>query len=107
MKLKVAPRKLKKNCIYCNCSFKKGDPYWKWRQVYKDDYIGNGKLLSWTENVCHRCKYKEEDRERRSRNLQERCQHPEHMIEIQYSYIPGEAVMHPDHYECRICRKWV
>lgn len=105
MQLRFASRRIKEPCICCGKSFKKGDPYWRHRQVWTDDY--DGKISGFTHHICPRCKYQEEDRERRSRNLQERCRHPEHMVEMQYSYIPGEAVMQPDHYACRICNKVV
>jgi len=101
MKRKVSSRKLKRLCIYCNCNFKKGDVYYKKREVgFEFDSMFSFEYL-----VCAKCKYKKEQRMSRFHNFTDKCHHP--ITEEVFSYIPGESVMQPDHTECKICGKWV
>ncbi|WP_051289779.1 hypothetical protein [Paenibacillus massiliensis] len=99
---KTATRKIANNCIYCDKCICKGDVYYH-EKIY--DLDEDGKLWTWTMNVCPRCRYEHEDRARRKVGLQEHCNHPSKMIETKYSYIPGEAVMQPDHDLCTVCGK--
>ncbi|MTI83473.1 MAG: hypothetical protein FH756_06095 [Firmicutes bacterium] len=98
MKRLIAKRKLKRKCDYCNRSFKKGDVYYKERTVIVWDEITGVDVY-----ICPRCKYEEERREKRFARFKESCKHPEEFREMQYSYIPGEAVKEPSHEGCRLC----
>ncbi|WP_103110727.1 hypothetical protein [Brevibacillus reuszeri] len=101
MKRKVAIRRLKRICDNCFCSFQKGDVYYQKRTVVEED----GELFTFEKTRCARCKYKLEQRAARFEAFKMRCHHP--IKEEIWSYIPGEAVMQPDHEECRVCGQLV
>jgi len=50
---------------------------------------------------CSRCKYKSDQHNKRLAAFKPHCHHPARVD--QYSYIPGECVMQPDHIECLVC----
>lgn len=102
MKRKVASRKLKRKCFSCGCNFKKGDVYYIERIVYTDF----GEIVGADEyTYCAKCKYKIEEHNRRFERFKPHCKHP--IINEVWDYIPGEAVMQPDHNECLICGAWL
>lgn len=101
MKRLTAFRKLKRPCICCNRTFKKGEIYYLKRTVFEEDreVFANECL------ICPKCKYKQEQQVIRFKIFKPKCQH-----KIRYdvwSYIPGEAVMEPNHTECLVCGKWL
>lgn len=102
IKKKIAKRKLKRKCIECEQGFIKGNIYYKERFVY-DDPLGG--LCAFEYLWCPRCKLKKESQEMRFERFKSNCHHP--IVDTQYSYISGEAIMQPDHNECRLCGKWV
>jgi hypothetical protein len=97
MKRLIASRKLQRKCIHCKCSFKNGDIYYKERTVYADgvDVFANEHLY------CPKCLYKEKCQRERLERFKLNCTHP--ITDEIWDYIPGEAVMQPDHTECRLC----
>lgn len=98
----VAIRKLKRKCVGCEQGFEKGRVYYKKREVYDDPFGG---LCTFEYLWCSKCKFKKENQKIRFEKFKPNCHHP--IVSLEYSYIPGEAVMEPDHNECRICRKWI
>lgn len=103
MKRLIAPRRLQKKCIHCQCSFTKGDIYYKTRNVFEED----GQICGSEYLECARCVYVQTERRERFNAFVEACKHPERFREMIWTYIPGEAVKEPDHAECRLCSKWV
>lgn len=101
MKRLIAKRRLARKCIFCNSPILKGSVYYKERTVFHDDYD----LIAYDTIQCCRCKYEQEEHERRYKLFQESCEHKEEFIVLQWDYIPGEAVMHPDYYQCTLCKK--
>lgn len=100
----IASRKLKRRCDCCNCTFAKGDIYYHERKVFVDD----GEVFAHNITQCPRCKYKNEDHMLRyGQFITIGCKHPEKFVEMQYRYIPGEAVMEPSHEECMLCHSIV
>lgn len=65
MKRKVASRKLKRTCVYCNKNFVKGDVYYLKRIVIKF----YGKLAADEYLSCSRCKYENERKGARSHSI--------------------------------------
>ena len=62
MKRLVASRKLQRNCLYCNKSFKKGDVYYKHRVVTDETYFASKINLFTSEHlICARCEYKKKN----------------------------------------------
>lgn len=108
MKRKIASRKLKRTCIQCNCSFKKGDFYYVDRHFYEDiDHYGDVEIIAFDNVYCSRCNHKNEKHILRFNSFihSEKCHHP--IKEEIWTPIPGEAVMQPDHTECRICGEYL
>lgn len=102
MKRKIASRKLKRECDLCTKSFKKGEVYYRDRNVF--EFMGE--VMAFEYRICPKCKYKEEDRNRRWEKHKEKCEHP--IIDTIWTVIPGEDVVkEPDHDECMICGQWV
>lgn len=101
MKRHIAPRKIKNCCLTCSKPILKGHVYYTKREVYEFNY----EIFGFTRLFCARCAYKESDRNKRFERFKPNCHHP--IVEEIWSYIPGEAVMQPDHDECRICNKMV
>ena len=54
---------------------------------------------------CPKCKYKLEQHNKRYKEFQKHCKHPEQFIETEWCYIRGECVMEPDYDYCRLCEK--
>jgi hypothetical protein len=106
MKIKIASRKLKRTCCSCCCSFKKGDTYYINRVVYADYESHKGlDVITHEYLMCPKCKYKQEQHKTRFEQFKTKCHHP--ITDEKWSYIPGEAVMQPDHDECLICGAWI
>lgn len=103
MKRLIASRQLQRKCIHCNCSFKKGDVLYKTRNVVSED----GDTFAQEYIECPKCLYKATERKKRFAAFVDRCTHPDGFVELVWSYIPGEAVMQPDHDVCRLCKKWL
>lgn len=102
MKRLIASRKLQRPCIHCNCGIHKGNVYYQIRTVtYDEDEVFAQEYIE-----CARCKYKMAESKRRFELFVEKCPHPDGFVELVWSYIPGEAVMQPDHDVCRLCKKW-
>lgn len=99
MKLLVAKRKLKNRCIFCNKEILKGQSYYRKRIVIETE----DSIYGYTTYICPKCKWKNESAQGRFEKFKSRCKHPERFVEEIWSYIPGEAVMQPDHLECRLC----
>jgi hypothetical protein len=97
----IASRKLQRKCSHCECSFVKGDIYYRERTVEADG------VDVWSrENLkCPKCKYRSEQSQKRFEAFKAVCTHP--IIDEIWDYIPGEAVIQPDHSECRICNIWI
>ena len=100
MKRLIAKRKLKRCCQECEIHFKKGDVYYKVREVYKDINICAYEFL-----LCPKCKYKLEQHNKRYKEFKKHCEHPGKFIETEWCYIPGECVKEPDYDYCRLCGK--
>ncbi|MEK5070526.1 hypothetical protein [Sporosarcina sp. FSL K6-1508] len=100
MKRKIASRKLKRTCIYCNKSFARGEVYYLKRLVFKfmgelaaDEYIS-----------CSRCKYENERKGERHKRFVEsgKCHHP--ITDTVWTTMAGEDyVKEPSHTECCVC----
>lgn len=98
MKRKIASRKLKRTCAFCNKNFKKGEVYYLHRNVIAiDEFIEAYEYLE-----CPKCRYKSKERARRFKEFKKTCEHP--ISDTVWSLIPGEDVaMEPDYEECLIC----
>lgn len=105
MKRLVAKRKLQRKCIYCNAEFKKGNVYYKQRNVYTDWTAAGDIVIAWEYLVCPKCKWKEENSNKRFEGFKKICTHPYEFEETQYGYIPGEYVMEPKYTYCGLCGK--
>lgn len=73
--------------------------------LYQCEYCGR-RLLSKAGAKLHEdsyCKSEESPRIKNMRDTQDACEHEN--CEMEYSYIPGEAVMQPDHVLCMDCGK--
>lgn len=103
MKRKVATRKLRRCCRTCGKGFKKGEVYYIHRKVFEYFY----EIFAIENLICPKCKYREEKQKERYEQFKGKCEHPEKFIEEIWDYIPGEAVMQPDHDVCRLCGEWV
>lgn len=98
MKRKIASRKLKRKCGCCNKGFKKGEVYYLHRKVVAIF----GEVDAWEYLECPKCKYKNEEREKRFKEFRKTCKHP--ISDTVWSLIPGEDfAMEPDYEECLIC----
>ena len=98
---KVASRRLKRRCEYCNTSFFKGDVYYLHRYFSRYD----GEIIAYEYLECAKCKYKRDDWKRRHEKFKEKCNHPKEFIEEIWGYIPGEAVKQPEYSLCTLCGK--
>src|SRR5690625_320470 len=96
---KVASRRLKRRCKYCNIGFIKGNVYYLHR--YVSGYDGEIDVYEYLE--CAKCKYKRNDWEKRYERFKGKCKHPKEYTETFYDYIPGEAVMQPEYDVCTLC----
>lgn len=102
MKRKVASRKLKRKCFSCGCNFKKGDVYYKYRDVYSGA-IG---VLAYEWLMCPKCKYKMDSHLSRLEQFKKNCHHP--IVNTVWTPISGEEWRYePDHDECLICGEWL
>lgn len=100
MKRLVATRKLKRKCIYCDREFSKGNVYYKERKVFTDWVV-----MAFETLMCPKCKYKQEQHDKRFKLFQNKCVHPDKFKETAWSYITGEYVKEPDYDFCRLCGK--
>lgn len=103
MKRKVASRKLKRTCLFCNKGFRKGQVYYVDRNVFS---FGDT-VKAYEDLFCAKCIYKTEDQKERFFRFQKTCKHPKEFVHTEYDYIPGEAVMEPSHTECYLCHQVV
>ena len=103
MKRKVAKRKLKRTCDQCGKRFFKGHVYYVQRVVFALDNI----ISAYEYTCCAKCNYEDQRRKERYERFKESgvCKHP--VIDEVWSYMPGEAVMEPDHDECLVCGEWL
>lgn len=102
MKQKVALRRLRRRCIHCDRSFKKGDTYCR-KRIVKYDY---GELVGYTLISCVKCNYKREQQVIRRKQYIDSgvCKHP--VTNEVYSLMSGEDyVQEPSHEECLVCNK--
>ena len=99
MKRLIAKRKHSNDCIYCNRAIEKGNVYYFERKVVAED----GKVYSYQYKTCAKCKYKQDQHNKRYERYTETCNHPRKFIETVWSYIPGECVKQPDYDICRLC----
>ena len=96
---KVASRRLKRRCEYCNTRFLKGDVYYLNRYFSKYD----GEIIAYEYLECAKCKYKRNVRKSRHDKFKEKCNHPKEFIEEIWGYIPGEVVKQPEYSLCTLC----
>jgi len=103
----IASRKLKSTCVRCDKEFPKGDIYYKQRTIVSgiDDIDDKPYIYGNTIYECPRCHYKRIQHEKRFQEFKKHCKHPKEFITEEWSYIPGECVKQPDHFECRLCGK--
>lgn len=101
MKRKVASRKLKRRCKYCDKPFIKGEVYYLKRAVFSEF----GKVFAYEYLVCPKCKYYYERKAERYQRFVEsgKCHHP--IVDVIWTTVPGEYFNEPSHYECMICGK--
>lgn len=104
MKRKVASRKLKRTCIYCDKSFVKGNVYYLKRVVHQlfDE------ITAYEYIACPRCKYEQRRKEKRFKKFvtSGKCKHPK--IEEVWSPMAGEShLLEPSHDECLVCGEHV
>lgn len=104
MKRHIAPRKIKNCCLLCSKPILKGHVYYTKRRVYD---CGSDGIIGITKHFCARCNYENKDSVERYERFKPNCHHPEPLIHEVWSYIPGEAVMQPDHCECTLCGEWL
>ena len=100
LKRLIASRKLNRKCVYCNKNFRKGNVYYKLREVYTDY-----KVKAFESIVCPKCNYKNENHKKRFELFKEKCIHPLDFVETEWSYITGECVKEPNYDYCRLCGK--
>lgn len=100
MKKLIAKRVLKRRCDCCNKPINKGEVYYKYRVVYADDGI-----YAFNIYYCAKDAYEQKEHEKRYKEFQKKCTHPQDFIETEWSYIPGECVKEPDYDRCRLCGK--
>lgn len=104
MKRMIASRKLKRKCDRCGKGFAKGDVFYHERKVWTETIGIRDEVFAYNYTECAPCKYKHEDHMLRyGEFITTGCKHPSKFIEMQYRYIPGEAVMEPSHEECALC----
>ncbi|GAA5417951.1 hypothetical protein Pryu01_03029 [Paraliobacillus ryukyuensis] len=97
MKRKIASRKLKRTCSYCNRPFNKSDIYYIDRKV-----VGIGSYVSACEFIeCPKCHYDMKRSKERFKTFVKKCHHP--IVDEVWHHIPGEAVMEPCGKQCLIC----
>lgn len=104
MKKLVANRHLKRCCDYCGREFNKGDVYYRDREIMTSD---SEIIRGYTFYKCPKCHYKRIQHEKRYKKFQKNCRHPGKFIHEVWSYIPGECIKQPDHFECGLCEKWI
>lgn len=106
-KKKIAKRKLRCKCKCCGKEFLKGNVYYKERivAVEEDFPIDKTIILAYNSYLCPKCKYKQEQQNKRFLKFKGKCTHPEKFIETKYDYIPGECVQEPQYDYCRLCGK--
>lgn len=108
MKRLIAKRRLQRKCAYCNGSFKRGEVYYKEREVSVEFSIEDGEQVHAFEWLtCPKCKYQMGRSNARLKRFKKACAHPSWAIETIYRYIPGEAVKEPSHSICRLCHEIV
>lgn len=103
MKRLIAAKRLKRRCSYCNRDFGKGDVYYRNREVFEED----GKIFAGEYVICPKCKYKQEQQDKRFNEFKRKCKHPQKFIDTVWRYIPGECVKEPDYDRCMLCGKIV
>jgi len=97
---RVKTRKVHR-CIECQKDIPVGSIAYRLKTFYSyDDATG-----SYCFYECPRCHYRRTEHEKRLEAFKPYCHHP--ITFDVWSYIPGECVMQPDHYECLICGAWV
>jgi len=102
IKKKIATRKLKKKCIYCNKSFLKGEVYYKQREIYTDYSTKGSDIVIASEYlICPKCKYKNGRHKERFDKFKYNCNHP--IWETVWDYIPGECIKEPQYDVCVLC----
>jgi len=101
MKRTFAKIKLKRTCVYCDKSFKKGDVYYKKRYVFTED----GKVHGIEHLICPKCKYLIDNHKERFEKFKKHCSHP--LTEDIWTYISGECIMEPYGSKCLACGEWV
>lgn len=99
MKKKIAVRSLKRTCVKCNCSFKKGDVYYQCKETYSYD----GHFDSYEYLKCPKCLYKENQRKKRFEKFKSTCKHL--IIDTVWGYMAGECIQEPKYDQCLICGK--
>jgi hypothetical protein len=102
MKRLIAGKRLKRECDYCGCNFKKGNVYYKDRHV---EYDEDGEFNAYEIILCPKCKYGKEQHSKRFVEFQKHCKHPKKFIEMVYGYIPGECVKEPEYERCMLCNQ--
>lgn len=98
MKKLIAKRRLKYGCDQCHKPILKGDTYFKKRIIRPGEIV-----IAYDMNYCPKCKYKNEQHEKRFEEFKKRCEHPKKFIETEWDYIPGECVKEPQYDYCRLC----
>jgi len=96
---KVASRRLKRRCKYCNIGFIKGNVYYLYREVSGYD----GKVYAYEHLECAKCNFKRKDWKRRYEKFRGKCVHPNEFVVEHWGYIPGEAVKQPEYDVCTLC----
>lgn len=102
MKKLVSKRTLKRKCDTCNKVIKKGEVYYKSREIFE---TFNGSVVGFDTYMCPRCKHRSEQHFKRYGEFQNKCSHPQEFMETEWSYIPGESVKEPDFDYCKLCGK--
>ena len=102
----VAQRKLKNTCLSCGKHFEKGDVYYKERRVDVEEVLFNkSNIYACNLYKCPRCKYKDEEHQKRFKEFSKICEHPDKFMNTIWGYIPGESVREPEYFRCMLCGK--
>ncbi|MCK9526078.1 MAG: hypothetical protein M0R49_09145 [Limnochordia bacterium] len=97
----IAKRKLRRKCDHCKRVINKGEVFYKERKVHQD--WDTGQIYGFDFYYCPKCLWKIRNHDKRRAEFIKNCKHPERFRDMQYSYMPGEAIMEPSHEECMLC----
>lgn len=106
MKRLIAKRKLQRKCDICNKEIKKGEVFYKKRTVW-EDWEDGGRIYGYNIYYCPKCLWRLKQHDKRWTEFIKNCKHPDSHREMEYIYIPNEAIKEPSHEICSLCRQTI